>query len=226
VEYAEITCRLEQLSNPGSRAGMARFGINTEHAWGVSIPALRGLAREIGRNHVLAQQMWASGVHEMRILAGMVADPELMSRADMDEWAADLDSWDVCDQCCMNLFRKTSFAYEKAAAWSRRDEEFVKRAGFALMAALAVGDKKAPDAPFVFFLTLTEEQAGDGRNFVKKAVNWALRQIGKRNLNLNRQAVKTAQRFRDAPSPAARWVAADALRELTSAPVQNRLELK
>jgi 3-methyladenine DNA glycosylase AlkD len=223
VEYAEITCRLEQLSNPGSRAGMARFGINTEHARGVSIPALRGLAREIGRNHVLAQQMWASGVHEMRILAGMVADPELMSRADMDEWAADLDSWDVCDQCCMNLFEDTGFAYEKAVEWSSRAEEFIKRAGFVLMARLAVSDKKAVDDKFEAFFQLIKQEALDERNYVKKAVNWALRQIGKRSKRLNSKSIDVAKEIQNMDSKSARWIAIDAVMELTSGSVQKRL---
>lgn len=201
---------------------MARYGINTKKAYGVSIPHLRAIAREIGRNHLLAQQLWSSGFHEARILAGMIDDPNSVSAKQMEEWAGDFDSWDICDQCCSNLFDKTEFAYGKALEWSARDEEFVKRAGFVLMAALAVHDKDARDRKFVGFLSVIESQAADERNFVKKAVNWSLRQIGKRNLNLNKVAIRTARRIYKKDSKAAKWIASDALLELTSDPVQER----
>jgi len=224
MEYSEIEKRLRAAGNPEARAGMARFGINAEHAWGIPVPALRKLARETGRDHRLAQQLWDSGQHESRLLAGMIADPKLFSLADMEAWTEGFNSWDVCDQCCMNLFRYNPLAYEAAAIWCRRREEFVKRAAFALMAALASGDKKAPDAAFISFLPLIEEQAEDERNFVKKAVNWALRQIGKRNAALNEAAIATAQRLAGRKSAAARWIAADTLRELAGDAVQARLK--
>jgi 3-methyladenine DNA glycosylase AlkD len=205
---------LRSLANQRNVAGMARFGINPHRALGVPVGMLRRIARCIGKNHALALALWKSGIHEARILAGIIDEPAKVTSRQMDAWACDFDSWDVCDQCCNNLFDKTPFAYRKAATWSRRREEFVKRAGFALMAALAVHDKKASDATFVKFLLLIEHAASDDRNFVKKAVNWALRQIGKRNARLRRLAIASARRIRRQDSRPARWIAADALREL------------
>ncbi|MBM4463224.1 MAG: DNA alkylation repair protein [Chloroflexi bacterium] len=223
MQYKDILGKLKSLANPEAVKGMARFGINPQSTYGVSIPNLRKLAKEAGRDHMLAQQLWASGIHEARILAGMIDDPKAVTEDQMEAWAKDFDSWDVCDQCCLNLFQKTSFAYRKAVEWSSRKEEFVKRSAFALMACLAVGDKKAADEQFEAFLPLIEREASDDRNFVRKAVNWALRQIGKRNLNLNEQAIKTAQEIQQIDSRSARWVASDALRELSSEAVQDRL---
>ena len=202
---------------------MARFGINPENTYGVSIPNLRKIARETGEDHALAQQLWASGIHEARILASFIDKPETVTEAQMESWVKDFDSWDVCDQCCSNLFDKTKFAHRKAAEWSKREEEFVKRAGFTLMAALAVHDKKAADEDFLKFLPIIKRESTDGRNFVKKAVNWALRQIGKRNHNLNQMALKTAEEIQQVNSKSARWIAADAIRELTSEAVQKKL---
>lgn len=219
----EILSRLRSLSNPKAVAGMARFGINPKNTYGISIPTLRKIAIELGRDHDLAQQLWGSGIHEARILAAMIDDYEKVTEHQMESWVKDFDSWDVCDQCCNNLFAKTRFAHQKAAEWSSRKEEFVKRAGFALMAALAVHDKDTPDAKFLIFLPLIKLRSSDERNFVKKAVNWALRQIGKRNRRLNRSAIKTAREIRELDSKAAKWIAADALRELTSADVQRKL---
>jgi 3-methyladenine DNA glycosylase AlkD len=223
MECEDILERLKSLANPEAVAGMARFGINPENTYGISIPVLRKMAREIGRNHGLAQQLWSSGVHEARILASMVDDPRLVTEGQMDRWAAGFDSWDVCDQCCGNLFDKTEFAYRKAIEWAARDEEFVKRAGFALMAWLAFHDKRAPDEAFLEFLPVIKLESGDGRNFVKKAVNWALRHIGKRNAALNIMAIQAAEEIQAAGSKPGRWIAADALRELTSDKVQERL---
>ena len=194
---------------------MARYGINPTNTLGVSIRALREMAREIGRDHRLASQLWASGVHEARILACLIDEPALVTEAQMERWAKDLDSWDVCDQCCGNLFDKTPLAYRKAAEWGRRDEEFIRRAGFVLMARLAVHDKAASDRRFLRFLPMIQQASVDERNFVKKAVNWALRQIGKRSPGLHRAALRTARAIRAKDSRAARWIAADALRELT-----------
>jgi 3-methyladenine DNA glycosylase AlkD len=202
---------------------MARYGINPENTLGVSIPSLRAMAKRIGTDHALALDLWASGIHEARVLAGLVDDPALVTAAQLERWAKDFDSWDVCDGVCSNLFDRTPYAWDKAVAWSARSREFVKRAGFVLMAALAVHDKTAPDERFKNFLPLIEREAVDERNFVKKAVNWALRQIGKRNRALNRDAIAAAKRIRKVDSRSARWIAADALRELESDAVRQRL---
>ena len=223
MDCEEILERLKSLSNPDALAHMGRFGINPEKAYGVSIPNLRKMAREIGRNHLLAQRLWSSGIHEARMLASMIENPEEITVEQMEGWVKDLDSWDVCDQCCSNLFDKTAFAYQKAVEWSSRSEEFVRRAGFVLMACLAVHDKKAKDKAFLKFLPIIERGAVDERNFVKKAVNWALRQIGKRNRNLNRKAVETAKAIQRVEVKSAKWIASDALRELNSKAVQKRL---
>jgi 3-methyladenine DNA glycosylase AlkD len=223
IQLSKILDRLRALSNPEAVEGMARFGINPENTFGVSIPSLRKLAKETGRSHELAQQLWSSGFHETRILASMVDNPEEVTEEQMESWVKDFDSWDVCDQCCMNLFDETRFAYQKAFEWSDREEEFVKRAGFVLMACLAVGDKKAADSQFEQFFPVIQREAGDDRNFVKKAVNWALRQIGKRNVALNRKAVAAAEEIQRLDSRTARWVASNAIRELTSEAVQKRL---
>ena len=202
---------------------MARFGINPENTYGVSIPELRNMAKEIGRDHDLAQRLWALNIHEARILASMIGDPKTTTEEQMDTWVKDFHSWDVCDQCCMNLFEKTKFAYPKAVEWSSSDKEFIKRAGFVLMARLAVSDKKSDDTQFKRFLPIIKREASDSRNFVKKAVNWALRQIGKRNLNLNKMATKAAEEIQRIDSTSARWIASDAIRELTSEAVQQKL---
>lgn len=218
-----ILQRLNDLANPEAVQGMARYGIRPARALGISIPTLRKMARGIGTDHALASALWASGVHEARILAAYIDDPRQVSEAQMERWAADFDSWDVCDQVCSNLFDRTPYAYQKAAAWSERREEFVKRAAFALMAALAVHDKRAPDERFEAFLPRIIRQASDERNYVKKAVNWALRQIGKRNRHLNARAIETAEEIAQSEGRAARWIAAEALRELTSAKVQAKV---
>ncbi|HEX6306438.1 MAG TPA: DNA alkylation repair protein [Anaerolineales bacterium] len=220
---SQILDLLKSLANAENVAGMARFGINPENTYGISIPTLRKIAKQTGKDHQMAQELWASGVHEARILACFIDDPKQVSEAQMDRWAADFNSWDVCDQCCSNLFDRTPFAYQKAAEWSQAQEEFVKRAAFALMAALAVHDKKAPDSKFEAFFPIIIQGSTDERNFVKKAVNWALRQIGKRNKRLNSLAIETAGRIAESDSKAARWIASDALRELTSAKVQDKL---
>lgn len=223
MRVEEVLSELKSLSNPDAVAGMARFGINPENTYGISIPTLRKMAREIGRDHALAEQLWSSGVHEARILAALIDDPRMVTEEQMERWVRDFDSWDVCDQCCSNLFDKTNLAYRKAVEWSAREQEFVKRAGFALMASLAVHDKKAADEEFIPFLPLIARESTDNRNFVKKAVNWALRQIGKRNRNLNRAAIATAKQIQEMDSKAAKWIASDALRELASEKVQQKL---
>lgn len=223
MRYEEILKQLKSLSNPEAVAGMARFGINPKNTYGVSIPNLRKMAKQIGRNHLLAQQLWASGIHEARILATMIDIPEMVTEEQMESWVKDFDSWDVCDQCCGNLFDKTKFAYQKVAQWSERWEEFIKRAGFVLMAELAVHNKEISDREFMKFLPIIRREASDSRNFVKKAVNWALRQIGKRNLNSNKMAIETAEEILEIDSKTAKWIASDALRELTNEKIQKRL---
>lgn len=226
MQYEEILKRLKSLSNPEAVAGMARFGINPENTYGVSIPNLRAMAKEIGRNHNLAQQLWKSGIHEAQILASMIDNPAEVTEEQMERWVKDFNSWDVCDQCCANLFEKTKFAYQKAIEWSSRKEEFVKRAGFVLMARLALHNKKTPNNQFGEFLSIIKREAVDDRNFVKKAVNWALRQIGKRNFHMNKLALATAKEIQNLDSRSARWIASDAIRELTSEAVQKRLRKK
>ena len=226
MQYNDIIQKLKSLSDPEAVKGMARFGINPENTFGVSVPNLRSTAKETGKDHDLAQQLWASGIHEARILATMIDDPKLTTEEQMESWVKDFDSWDVCDQCCMNLFDKTEFAFRKAKEWSEREEEMIKRAGFALMAVLAFHDKKAVDEEFSEFLPMIKRESTDDRNFVRKAVNWALRQIGKRNRNLNEMAVKTAEEIQQIDSKSARWIASDALRELTSQAVQERLKTR
>ncbi len=224
VPLETVLRKLKTQSNPKAVEGMERFGINPKNTLGVSIPNIRRIAKDVGRDHVLAQELWTSGVHEARILAGMVDDPSRVTDRQMEDWVRDFDSWDVCDQVCGSLFDKTRFAYQKALEWSGKREEFVKRAGFVLMASLAVHDKKAGDDKFVKFLPIIKRESTDDRNFVKKAVNWALRQIGKRNLTLNSMAVRTARGIQNLDSKAARWVASDALRELTDERVLERLQ--
>ena len=217
--------------DPRALTGMSRYGIQTEAACGIPVPELRALAKnvvaDLGRanpdRHRFAADLWASGVHEARLMAGMVDMPSLVTPEQMDQWAADLDSWDVCDQLCMNLFAETPYAWDKALEWSSRDEEFVKRAGFAIMATLAHRAKNAPDEAFLPLLGAIEREAADDRNFVKKAVNWALRQIGKRNASLNADAVAAAHRIAASGTRAGRWMASDALRELESEAVLKRL---
>jgi 3-methyladenine DNA glycosylase AlkD len=226
MDFKVIISRLRSVADPAAVRGMARYGINPGKALGVHIPDLRKIAREAGRSRRLAGQLWASGIHEARILAGMVDEPGKVTGHQMELWASAFDSWDICDQVCLNLFSKTPLAYDKAVEWSSRDEEFVKRAGFTLMACLAVGDKGAPDARFTRFFPLIRNGSSDRRNYVKKAVNWALRQIGKRNLALNALAAKEAEAVHALPYASARWIASGALRELRSPEVLKRLKLK
>ncbi len=223
LEVKQVVDRLRSIGDPKAVEGMARFGIQSSNSFGVSVPKLRTLAREVGRDHILALKLWETGLHDARILATMVDDPREVTVAQMEKWVQDFDSWDVVDGCCGSLFDKTPFAVAKAKEWCRREEEYEKRAGFVLMAELAVHDKDAKDQVFLDFLPLIIGGASDRRNFVKKAVNWALRQIGKRNLKLNRAAVSTALKIQKMELGAAKWVASDALRELKSPQVLKRL---
>ncbi len=226
MDFEDIIEELESLKNPEDIAGMARFGIKANKAYGVRMPELTRIAREVGKNHQLAEELWEHGYTETRILACMVDDPKEVTEGQMERWALEFNSWDVCDQCCMKLFRKTPYAYQKIEEWSARDEEFVKRAAFTLIATLAVHDKKADDEKFEELFSLIIRESEDERNFVKKAVNWALRQIGKRNLSLNQKAIAVAKKMDQLDSRSAKWIAKDALRELESEKVQEKLSKK
>jgi 3-methyladenine DNA glycosylase AlkD len=233
MQYDGILKKLKSLSRARALEGMAKYGITPEKTYGVSIPDLRKVAKEIGKDHELAQQLWELNIRETRILASMIDDPVLVTEKQMDNWVKEFDYWEICDQVCQNLFIYTKFAYQKAIGWSKKDEEFVKRAGFALfvkragfalMASLAFKDKKAKDEQFEKFFPIIKREATDNRNFVKKAVNWALRQIGKRNLDLNRKAIETAREIQKIDSKSAKWIAQDAIKELTSEAIQERLK--
>jgi 3-methyladenine DNA glycosylase AlkD len=217
-----VVASLKARANPANVAGMAHFGSRPAQAFGLSMPEVRRIARELGRDHALALGLWATGLHEGRILASMVADPTQVTPELMENWVNDFDSWDVCDQVCSNLFDRTPYGYDKAVEWCHREAEYVRRAGFVMMAELAVHDKKAPDEKFYPFFPLMKEYSWDERNFVKKAVNWALRQVGKRNATLRPLAIRWAEEIRATNTKAGRWIAADALRELNSE-VKSRL---
>lgn len=217
---------LRLLKAKGSRrnvVGMQRFGIRGHHLYGVSVGDIRAIGKRLPRDHRLAAGLWRSGVHEARILASIIDEPSRVTRAQMESWVKQFDSWDLCDQVCMNLFDQTKFAFSLAVLWSKRKEEFVKRAGFALMAVLAVHGQSAPDLKFLPFFRAILQQLTDPRPFVRKAVNWALRQIGKRNRALNQLATHASELLKNSSDTTVRWVGSDAFRELTSTAVQHRL---
>ena len=216
MTFEQTMAELQSYANPQAVEGMARFGIRSDNVLGISIPTLRAMAKRIGKNHALALELWDSGIHEAQILASLIDEPRLVSVTQMEGWVHEFDSWDVCDQVCGNLFDRTPYAFQKAIEWCQQEPEFVRRAGFVLMAELAVHDKKAPDEAFITFFPLIQQYAVDERNFVKKAVNWALRQIGKRNATLHAQALEWAKRISTMDSKAARWIAKDAIRELAT----------
>ncbi|HLE27647.1 MAG TPA: DNA alkylation repair protein [Anaerolineales bacterium] len=219
----EVLDRLKAKASPAQLEGMARFGMAVEKRLGVSVPDMRLIAKETGKDHKLAARLWKTGIAEARIVASMIAVPEALTEKEMENWVKDINSWDVCDQVCMNLFEKTPFAWQKIREWSEREDEFVRRAAFALIACLAWHDKQAADEDFLRLLPIIQRGSTDERNFVKKAVNWALRNIGKRNPRLNKAAIKAAQEIQRTDSKAARWIAADAIRELEGAGVQKRI---
>jgi len=223
MEFEEIIKKLKSLVNPKNVEGMARYGINPKNNLGVSIYILRHIAKKIGLNHDLALKLWNSGIHDARLLACFIDDPKKVTKEQMNSWVKDFDSWDVCDQVCTSLFDKTSYAWKKAYEWSEREEEFVKRAAFSLVAGLSVHDKKTCDEKFEKFMLIITKHANDERNYVKKAVNWALRNIGKRNINLNKKAIKTAEELITTKNKNAIWIAKNALKELKSEKVKNRL---
>jgi 3-methyladenine DNA glycosylase AlkD len=214
---------LKEVADPRVREKMAYFGVNVPKAHGISAPVLHTFARHIGKDHELAEQLWQSGIHEAKILATLLGEPEKVTSAQMERWVRNFDSWDVVDAACCYLYAFAAPAWDKIYEWSSRSKEYEKRAAFSLAAYLSYKDKTSPDARFEKFLRVIEREAHDERNFVRKAVNWALRNIGKRNLRLNRAAIAVAEKIHKQDSSAARWIAADALRELKSDPVQNRL---
>jgi len=224
--YNNVIKKLKSQASEKNRKGMARFGINPKGTLGVSVPILRKMAKDIGKNQKLSLRLWDSGIHETKLLAVFIGEPDKVTERQMEKWVKDIDSWDICDQLCGNLFDKTPFAYKKTYQWVKREEEFVRRTGFVLMATLSVHDKKASNKKFEEFFPLIKKYSADERNFVKKAINWALRQIGKRNLALNKKAIKLAKEIQKIDSRSACWIANDAIRELTSDPVQQRLKQK
>jgi 3-methyladenine DNA glycosylase AlkD len=219
----EIIDVLKAHSSEESKKGMERYGIKIENAFGTGIPLLREIAKKNKKDHDLALELWSTGYHEARILASMVDDPKRVEEKQMESWVKDFNSWDLCDQCCMNLFKLTSSAWKKVVDWSKRDEEFVKRASFALMASLTFTSCKAKDEEYIPFLKIIYENSDDDRNMVRKAVNWALRSIGKRNKDLNVISIEWSEKILKRDTKAAKWIAADALRELKSEAVQKRL---
>ncbi|MGQ0540624.1 MAG: DNA alkylation repair protein [Blastocatellia bacterium] len=227
---AKIIKKLKSLGSAENIAGMARFGIVTKNAFGVSAPDLKRLAKEIKKEtkdcHELALELWKTGVHDARAIAYLIDDPKQLTEKQMDAWAKDFDNWAIVDGTCGHLFCRSTLAYKKVFEWSEKEEEFIKRAGIVLIAWLAVHDKNAVDAKIAAFLAVLEKHSNDDRNFVKKAVNWSLRQIGKRNINLNKLAVESAERIILQDTKPARWIASDALRELRSDKVAERLRNK
>jgi len=218
-----IIAELKSKAKPDHLAGMARYGMAIEQRLGVSVPEMRQMAKAVGRDHQLALELWDTGIAEARIIAAMIDKPDKLTEAQMEDWVKGINSWDVCDQVCMNLFEKSPLAWQKIIDWSARDEEFVKRTAYSLLACLAWHDKKTKDEKFIELFPVLIRGATDERNFVKKAVNWALRNIGKRNLNLNKAAINTAKEIQKIDSKAARWIASDAIRELESEPIQAKL---
>jgi 3-methyladenine DNA glycosylase AlkD len=222
-----ILTALYSKANPKNVEGMARFGIkSTGKVLGVSTPFLRALKKSIGKNHDLALDLWQTGILEARILAAFIADSKLLKKMIVNHWVRDFDNWAICDGVCLHCFRYTPFAHDLAKAWPKRKEEFIRRAGFTMIATLSVADKESDDAVFLAYLPLIKKYATDERNYVKKAVNWALRQVGKRSMKLNAAAIKMAKKIQKLDSSAAKWVASDALRELKSTAVQKRLKRK
>lgn len=221
---ADLLAQLTCLSNPEYVSTLSHFGVQGEKILGIKIPVLRTLARQYKKDHQLALQLWETGVHEARILATFIDEVQKVTEAQMEDWVRDFNAWDVCDQTCANLFCRTPYAYAKALAWSDRHEEYVKRAGFVMMAALAIHDEKAEDAQLAAFFPLIEREAYDERNFVRKAVNWALRQIGKRSATLHTMAVLVAERLALHELSHVRWIGKDALRELKSEKVIRKLK--
>jgi len=224
LKTKEIIKKLRSIGNEHNRKGMARFGINTENAFGVSVKNIRAIAKEAGKNRELAKELWETGCHEARIMASIIDMPEKVTKKQMNRWVKEFNSWDLCDQVITNLFSKTEYAKKMAVKWSGKKDEFTKRAGFVMMAVGAVHWKNEPDSTFIKMFPLIEQAVCDDRNMVKKGVNWAIRQIGKRNTTLNKKAISFSKRFIDDESKDARWVCRTALKELESDAVMKKLE--
>jgi 3-methyladenine DNA glycosylase AlkD len=218
----DIVAKLKSKANPNNLEGMARYGISTTNRLGNSIPFLRKLAKEIGKNHKLALELWEEGIDETRILASMIGEENKLTEDQSEKWVIDFNSWDVCDQVCMNLFKKLPFAEKKIKEWAKREEEFTRRAAFSLIACIAVYNKEKPDNEFIKFLSIIKKASTDERNYVKKAVSWALRNIGKKNKNLNKEAIKFAKELEKADSKSAKWIARDTLRDIQNEKVRKR----
>jgi 3-methyladenine DNA glycosylase AlkD len=218
----DIVEKLKSKANPDNLKGMARYGISTANRLGNSIPFLRELAKEIEKNHKLALELWKKGIDETRILASMIGEEDKLTEDQAEKWVVDFNSWDVCDQVCMNLFKKLPFVEKKIKEWSKKEEEFVKRAAFSLIACIAVYDKEKPDNEFIKFFSVIKKASTDERNYVKKAVSWALRNIGKRNKNLNKEVIKFAKKLEKTDSKSAKWIAKDTLRDIQNEKVRKR----
>ena len=226
MQYEQIINKLKSMSNPKNVEGMTKYGINPKNNLGISIYKLRPLAKEIGINHELSLKLWESGIHDAQLLAIFIANPVQVTEKQMDSWVKDFDSWDVCDQACTSLFDLTPYANKKVFEWAKDEKEFVKRAAFSTIAGLAVHDKKSDDEKFEKFFPMIKRESDDNRKYVKKAVNWALRNIGKRNLNLNKKAIKIAEEIQKIDSKSAKWIASDTIRELNSEKVKQKLKKK
>jgi len=221
-----IIDHLRTLGSDHNRQGMARFGINIDQAFGISMAVLRPYAKTLGRDQARAEALWSTGFHEARLLAVLTCKPKELSRAVADRWVADFNSWDLCDQACMNVLDRTAYAEDLIAEWTADEREFVRRAGFAIIAATAVHDKNSADDKFLGYLALIEAHASDPRNFVKKAVNWALRQIGKRSLSLQDPALDLSRKLAASDDKTARWIGKDAAKELEKPEIIARLEVR
>ena len=222
----ELLKTLRSKANSKSVEGMAKFGMTSANRLGISVPEMRKIAKENGKDHNVALELWDSQIPEAQIVAALIAEPEKLTEDQMEHWVKDINSWDVCDQVCLNLFDKSPLAWKKIQDWSEREEEFVKRTAFSLIACIAWHDKSLADKKLVELFPLIKRESTDERNFVKKAVNWALRHIGKKNQNLNKAAIKLAKEIKQLDSRSARWIANDAIRELESEKVQLRLKGK
>ena len=221
--FDEVMKQLQERSRPDQLTGMKRYGMNVDKRLGVAVPEMRAIAKKTTKDHHLALALWKTGIPDAMITASMVDIPAEVTEEQMEDWVKDFNSWDVCDQVCMNLFKKMPFAEKKIKEWSKREEEFVKRAAFSLIACIAVYDKEKSDNEFIKFFPLIKRGSTDERNYVKKAVSWALRNIGKRNSNLNQAAIQTANEIRYFDSKTARWIASNAIKELESEAVKRRL---
>jgi len=220
----ELLKILNSKANPENVAGMSRYGMTSTKRLGISVPDMRKIAKQNGKDHTVAMELWDTGIPEAQIVAALIAEPDKLTEEQMEHWVKDISSWDVCDQVCMNLFEKTPLAWNKIYDWSEREEEFVKRTAFSVIACIAWHDKNISNEKLIEIFPLIKREATDERNFVKKAVNWALRHIGKKNIKLNKAAIKLAKEIKQIDSKSARWIAADAIRELESKKVQERLK--